>query len=90
MTIPEQSVVQPCARQCLEDAAPQLRRRWNDRARLAMVLGAGSAALLSGCINVAAPEDPIVIELNINIRQEVIYRLAADAANTIEEYEDIF
>ncbi len=47
-------------------------------------------ALLAGCINVAAPDKPIVIELNINIRQEVIYRLAEDAANTIEENEDIF
>jgi len=45
---------------------------------------------LSGCINVAAPEEPIVIELNINIRQEVIYRLAEDAANTIDENADIF
>jgi len=50
------------------------------------VLSAG----LGGCINIAAPEDPIVIELNINIRQEVIYRLAEDAANTIEENADIF
>lgn len=48
------------------------------------------AAMLGGCINVAAPEEPIVIELNINIRQEVIYRLAEDAANTIEENADIF
>lgn len=48
------------------------------------------ATLLTGCINVTAPEKPIVIELNINIRQEVIYRLAEDAANTIEENEDIF
>ncbi|WP_086617307.1 YnbE family lipoprotein [Erythrobacter tepidarius] len=47
-------------------------------------------AALAGCINVAAPEKPIVIELNINIRQEVIYRLAEDAANTIEENADIF
>ena len=45
---------------------------------------------LAGCINVTAPEEPIVIELNINIRQEVIYRLAEDAATTIEENEDIF
>ena len=45
---------------------------------------------LAGCINVNAPEEPIVIELNINIRQEVIYRLAEDAATTIEENEDIF
>ena len=49
-----------------------------------------SASALSGCINVAAPEEPIVIELNINIRQEVIYRLAEDAADTIEENADIF
>lgn len=49
-----------------------------------------TAGLLSGCINVAAPSEPIVIELNINIRQEVIYRLAEDAANTVEANEDIF
>ncbi|MEL7218153.1 MAG: YnbE family lipoprotein [Pseudomonadota bacterium] len=54
------------------------------------LIGAGVATLLTGCINVAAPEEPIVIELNINIRQEVIYRLADDAANTIDENADIF
>jgi hypothetical protein len=58
-------------------------------ARRTLVLLAGSMAL-SGCINVNAPSEPIVIELNINIRQEVIYRLAADAGNTIEENADIF
>ncbi|GGC17613.1 hypothetical protein GCM10011371_01400 [Novosphingobium marinum] len=46
--------------------------------------------MLAGCISVNAPDEPIVIELNINIKQEVIYRLAADAENTIEENEDIF
>lgn len=45
---------------------------------------------LGGCITVNAPEEPIVIELNVNIRQEVIYRLAADAGDTIEENADIF
>lgn len=45
---------------------------------------------LAGCITVNAPEEPIVIELNVNIRQEVIYRLAEDAGNTIEENSDIF
>ncbi|MEM7664215.1 MAG: YnbE family lipoprotein [Pseudomonadota bacterium] len=54
-----------------------------------LILGAGAMGL-TGCINVAAPEEPIVIELNINIRQEVIYRLAEDAANTIDENADIF
>jgi len=63
-------------------------------ARPARLLQAGlliaGLGVLGGCINVAAPDEPIVIELNINIRQEVIYRLAEDAANTIEENADIF
>ena len=55
------------------------------------LLAAGSLlAGLAGCINVTAPAEPIVIELNINIRQEVIYRLAEDAGNTIEENPGIF
>lgn len=47
-------------------------------------------AMLCGCVTVQAPDKPIVIELNVNIRQEVIYRLAADAKNTVEENQDIF
>ena len=50
----------------------------------------GGVVALSGCISVNAPDKPIVIELNINIKQEVIYRLAADAGNTIESNPDIF
>jgi uncharacterized membrane protein len=46
--------------------------------------------LAAGCVSVNAPSEPIVIELNINIKQEVIYRLAKDAGNTIEENSDIF
>ncbi|MEM7703492.1 MAG: YnbE family lipoprotein [Pseudomonadota bacterium] len=52
-----------------------------------LVMGASA---LGGCINVAAPEEPIVIELNINIRQEVVYRLAETADDAIEENADIF
>ncbi|MDE1468377.1 YnbE family lipoprotein [Aurantiacibacter sp. D1-12] len=48
------------------------------------------ALALGGCINLEAPDEPIVIELNINITQEVIYRLADDAENTIDENADIF
>ena len=48
------------------------------------------ALALSGCISVSAPDKPIVIELNINIKQEVIYRLAAEAANTIEANPESF
>lgn len=56
------------------------------RAALAML----GLTALSGCINIAAPEEPIVIELNVNIRAEVLYRLAEDASNTIDENADIF
>lgn len=51
---------------------------------------AASLVLLAGCVTVKAPDKPIVIELNVNIRQEVIYRLAADAKTTVEENADIF
>lgn len=44
----------------------------------------------SGCINVAAPEEPIVIELNVNIEARLLVELAEDANNTIEENSDIF
>lgn len=54
-----------------------------------LALSVGSLALWS-CVTVEAPTEPIVIELNVNIRQEVIYRLAEDAGNTIEENSDIF
>ena len=50
----------------------------------------GALTMLPGCITVNAPEEPIVIELNVNIRQEVIYRLAEDADNTIDQNADIF
>jgi hypothetical protein len=60
------------------------------RARAASAVLVAGALALSGCVSVTAPDKPIVIELNINIKQEVIYRLAADAANTVESNTDIF
>jgi hypothetical protein len=50
----------------------------------------GGAIALSGCISVTAPDKPIVIELNINIKQEVIYRLADDVKQNIESNPEIF
>lgn len=58
--------------------------------RLPPAAGVLLAAVLGGCVTVEAPDKPIVIELNVNIRQEVIYRLAADAQNTVDENQDIF
>lgn len=61
-------------------------RGWVTAAAMVM----GSALALGGCVSVTAPDKPIVIELNINIKQEVVYRLAADAANTVEQNPDVF
>jgi hypothetical protein len=57
---------------------------------LAGVMLMAGTMLVSGCVTVNAPEDAIVIELNLNIRQEVIYRLAGDVRENIDENPDIF
>ena len=49
-----------------------------------------SALAMGGCVSVKAPDKPIVLELNINLKQEVIYRLAADAEQTIDANKNIF
>lgn len=73
----------------MDEAAQQ--QGWSDRRAWgsAGVLVAG-AMMAAGCVSVSAPDKPIVIELNINIKQEVVYRLAADAESTIEENAGIF
>lgn len=73
----------------LTDPAARAHTRWMAR-WLGGMMGMLGAGLASGCVTVKAPSAPIVIELNINIKQEVIYQLAADAGNTIEENSDIF
>jgi len=45
---------------------------------------------LAACVQVTAPDKPIVINLNINIKQEVVYRLDGDAKSLINEEADIF
>ena len=54
------------------------------------VSAVGLLGALAACISIDAPSEPIVIELNINIRQEVIYRLAEDADEVIDENAEIF
>ena len=45
---------------------------------------------LPGCVQVTAPDKPIVINLNIAIRQEVLYRLDQASKEVIEENSEIF
>ena len=49
-----------------------------------------TAAGLAGCVNVAAPERPIEINLNITIRQEVVVRLQRDAQELIQNNPGVF
>ena len=69
--------------------AHKSRMRGKRRAIAAVMVVLGSA-LAAGCISVSAPNEPIVIELNINIKQEVIYRLAGDVQQNIDENPEIF
>jgi outer membrane murein-binding lipoprotein Lpp len=59
--------------------------------RRMMLIGAASATgLLSGCVNVTAPDKPIEINLNINITQQVVYKLDGQAKALIDENPGIF
>ena len=44
----------------------------------------------AGCVQVSAPEKPIEINLNINIRQEVVVRLQEDVRDLIEKNPGVF
>lgn len=55
-----------------------------------MVMAALATGPLSGCVQVNAPDRPIEITLNINIRQEVVYRLDSTAKELIEQNVEIF
>ena len=60
----------------------ELLKRWC--ALVAAVLCTG------GCVNVTAPDKPIVINLNINVTQQVVYRLDNQAKSLIQQNPGIF
>jgi hypothetical protein len=64
--------------------SPQLKRR----ARLA--LGIAAAAPLSGCITVKPPDKPIEVNLNVDIKQEVLVRLQQDVQQMISKNPQAF
>ncbi len=63
---------------------PILRRMTN------VIAIVGLTAALPGCINVSAPDKPIEINLNINVTQEVVYRLDGEAKSLIQQNPGIF
>ncbi|MEW4466621.1 YnbE family lipoprotein [Parasphingorhabdus sp. JC815] len=64
--------------------------KWIDAGGLVSVFSLGLCAALAGCVQVSAPDKPIVINLNINIKQEVVYRLDGDAKDLINSEAEIF
>ena len=63
------------------------RRLTIDVRHVAVVIG---MSVLAGCVQIDTPDKPIEINLNINIRQEVVYRLDGDAKKLIEQNSEIF
>ena len=74
---------------------PNLTREGCDASRKRMgsikaIAAAAALRPLGGCVQVTAPERPIEINLNINIRQEVVVRLQEDVRELIQQNPGVF
>jgi hypothetical protein len=58
--------------------------------RAAPFLMAASVAACGGCVQIQAPDKPIEINLNVNIKQEVVLSLKKDAAALITDNPELF
>lgn len=58
--------------------------------KMLSLLMAASVAACGGCVRVQAPDKPIEINLNVNIRQEVIVTLKKDAEDLVTSNPDLF
>ena len=63
-------------------------KRWKQLAKLAGALAA--AAPLTGCITVKPPDKPIEVNLNVDIKQEVLVRLQQDVQQMIQKNPQAF
>jgi hypothetical protein len=57
---------------------------------LRIIAGAVLAFPLTSCVTVRPPDKPIEINLNVDIRQEVLVRLQQDAQQLIQQNPDAF
>jgi hypothetical protein len=55
-----------------------------------LLLAAVMPMMLGGCVQVSAPDKPIEINLNVNIRQEVVLSLREDARELIQANPGVF
>lgn len=56
--------------------------------RIIILSGVGLA--LGGCVQIQAPDKPIEINLNVNIRQEVVLSLKKDAQDLMTNNPELF
>ena len=57
---------------------------------LRIAASAAMAVPLASCITVKAPDKPIEINLNVDIRQEVLVRLQQDVQQLIQQNPEAF
>ena len=58
--------------------------------RTTTVVALAIALSCSACIQLRAPDKPIEINLNVNIKQEVVVRLEKDVADLIKKNPAVF
>jgi YnbE-like lipoprotein len=58
--------------------------------KAATLLMAATVAACGGCVQIQAPDKPIEINLNVNIKQEVVLSLKKDAAALITDNPELF
>jgi hypothetical protein len=58
--------------------------------QLRLLAGAALAVPLASCITVKAPDKPIEINLNVDIKQEVLVRLQKDVEQLINQNPEAF
>jgi hypothetical protein len=56
----------------------------------ALLLMAASVAACGGCVQIQAPDKPIEINLNVNIKQEVVLSLKKDVSELIKDNPELF
>jgi hypothetical protein len=55
-----------------------------------LAVGVAAALPLAGCITVRPPDKPIEVNLNVNIKQEVLVRLQQDVQQMITKNPQAF
>ena len=55
-----------------------------------LALGIAAALPLTGCITVKPPDKPIEVNLNVDIKQEVLVRLQQDVQQLIQKNPQAF